>query len=170
MCGVASGATASAPSREGRPSLPRQRSSEPHSLLHHPRHGWLDLGLVVRRVVALARDDAQVFKARALAVRNGLFDLLERLLDVEAVQVDRAIRLLLVVLCGQPVPRSLAARIDDVASRCASGHRAGLDSSRHIHAPHMPPAGPAGRGEGAKPQACGGHAACAPQVGSREST
>lgn len=49
-------------------------------------------------MVALAGDDAELGEARALAVRDGLLDLLDCLLDIQAVKVDRAVWLLLVVL------------------------------------------------------------------------
>jgi len=70
------------------------------SLAHHVSHGGLDLGLVVLRVDALAGNHAQLLETRPLRVGDGLVDLLDRLLDVQPVQVDRAARLCLVVLCG----------------------------------------------------------------------
>lgn len=73
-------------------------SLAPYPLLHHLRDGRLDLRLPVGRVDALAGDDAELVETGALAVRDGLLDLLKRLLHIQAVQVDRARRLRLVVL------------------------------------------------------------------------
>lgn len=71
-----------------------------HSLAHQVRDSRLNLSLVVLRVQALARNDPQLGETRALSVRDRLLGPRNGLLDVQAVEVDRAVRLLAVVVCN----------------------------------------------------------------------
>lgn len=68
-------------------------------LAHQVGDGGLNLGLVVLAVDTLARDNAQLLESITLAGRDRLVDLLDRLLYVQAVQVDGSRRLARIVLC-----------------------------------------------------------------------
>ena len=67
--------------------------------------GGADLGHVVARVDALADDDAQLRHALRLRLRNDLVDLGERLLNVQAVHINRARRRVGIVRGINPVDR-----------------------------------------------------------------
>lgn len=89
------------PIREPENQRTQPNPTQPDSLLHQVLDRRLDLGLVVGRVDTLAGDDAELLQARTLALGDGRLDALNRLADIQAVQVDGAVRLGLVVLCGR---------------------------------------------------------------------
>lgn len=71
-----------------------------YSLLHQILHRRLNLRHVPLRVDTLAHDDSQLVPPLALCLRDGRLGPLDGLLDVQAVQVDRARWRVSVVLCG----------------------------------------------------------------------
>ena len=112
-----------------------------YSLLHQILHRRLDLRHVPLRVDTLAHDDSQLVPPLALSLRDGRLSPLDGLLDVQAVQVDRARRRVSVVLCGSAwaaLPESIACALTPSNTQSSDGKslayaKAGKTYTAHTH-------------------------------------